>query len=99
MLIAIKNSIARKLKINSTNNIWKSENAIQEENYKYLPLMPRVERDNAGLTVEEAFKEIAKDALNNNCRNHSDETTTRFRLYQYYRINLIIFFKFLLNFL
>lgn len=85
MLIAIKNSIAKNLKINTTDSIWKSEKAMQDENYDYMPLMPKVEYNNKNLTVEDAFKKIKKNALNNNCRNHSYETTTRFRLYQYFQ--------------
>lgn len=86
MLIAIKNNIAQKLKIKTTDNIWKSEVAIDDLNYEYLPLMPKIIRKNDNLTVEEAFKKISKNALNNTYRKHSADTTARFRLYQYFQI-------------
>lgn len=85
MLIAIKNNIAKKLKIKTTDNVWKSDVAIQDVNYEYLPLMPKVIRNN-DLTVEKAFKSIEKNALNNICRKHSSDTIARFRLYQYFQI-------------
>lgn len=85
MLISIKNSIAEKLGIKTTENIWKSEFAMQDLNYKYLPLMPKVIRDNHNLTVEQAFKGIPETALNNVYRKHTNDTVDRFRLYQYFQ--------------